>query len=259
MATAKKAQSEQEVQITAELDTAELANGFLQPFDRFSSSDIDRVILDFNKEGNAIKMAASNSERSVLIFVEYQQPIIDAFEIQEDLELGIIDVKQFKSMVGIFGDGFDMKVAGDVTIENENQEFIFRPSSPDAIPVTPKRLSSSLEWKSEFVWTPSEFGGFTDALGALSQEYVIFEGEAGEKTISIKLCNKDIKASSFEITIDLEDENEDSFKVILPKKQFAPVVKSIKYDLTVQISDRLISFFEKGEHSTIKHYIAVVS
>jgi len=254
-AAAKKSE-----QVAGILDTPELANGFISPLDDILKSSVEQAVINFNKEDNSIKINAINESKTAIIFVDYLSELVDAVTINEDYDLGIYELSEFAAMSKIFSDGFSLNIEDHVvTVENEGQEFTFISSDTSAIQTGPKKFSGNVKWVSEFAWTPELFGNFTKAIGRLSQDYVTFEGKEGEKSLSIKVCDKDMRSSAFKTNVDLEDTNQSSFKVILNKEYFQPVVTASIKNLQVQISDKLVSFVGKSEYSKIKYYISAVA
>ena len=247
--------------VTGEFNSPELASGFIGPLKSVDGSNVKHVVVHFDKESNSVKINAMNENRTVIIFVEYLNGLVDSLKINQDYNLGIYDLTEFVSMYEIFSGGANLEINNNVvTIENEGQQFYFLGSDPDAIKTGPKTLKADLKWLAEFTWSKADFGPFFSALSKLNEEYVILQGKEGEKTFSLKIANHEMRSSAFTFTVDLEEANFESFNIVLNKEYFKNIVNSHSNEsLNIQISEKLVSFSVKNEYSKIRYYVNAVA
>lgn len=250
-------QTQTETVISGSFETSEVANGLVGPLDAVMSSNVNHIVINFDKENNSIKVNAMNDDKAIIAFVEYLDGVTSKININEDYELGIYELNEFVSMSKIFSEGFDFSISKNtVRIENDGQEYLFLCSDPDAIKQGPKVLKANLEWLAEFEWSKEAYSSFYQAIGKLTQDYVIISGKEGEKNLSLKIADTEIASSAFTATVDLEEANSKDFTVVIKKDYFRPIVNSYTENLNIQISTKLVSFDTKNEYNKVRYYVS---
>ena len=257
MSAASKAAVESVV--SASLETSELAQGFIVPLNDLLKCGVSKLVLRFNSD-NTVTINGINDNRNCISNVKYNEDFLAAVDIKKEYALGVYELSEFISLAGIFSSGFDMNISENhvVKIDTDGMCYQLIGSEVDAIKEGPKALTAQLDWFAEFKWEASEFANFIKAMGRLGQDYVRFEGKAGEKTLKMTVCDKDIKTSTFTYVIDLEDDIESDFKVVLNKNVLQPVVSNSIKDLKVQLSNKLVYFSGNSDYHEVKYYITAV-
>ena len=245
--------------VSASLETSELAKGFTTPMNDLLKCGVSKIVLHFNSD-NTITIRGLNDNRNCICMVDYNEDLITAVDIKSECDFGIYELGEFVSLSNVFNGGNDFTVYEDysATVEYESASFKFRGSDVDAIKEGPQSLSASLQWFAEFKWEGSAFSTFVTALSRLGQNYVRFEGKAGDTTMKMTVCDKDIPTSTFTANIDLEDEVEEDFKVILNKENLQPIIGGSVKNLKVQISNQLVYFSGSSDYHDVKYYVSTV-
>lgn len=236
---------------------AKKANGFLSPLSDILKITGQKIILNFNSKENTITSNTINDQRSVMSMIEYNKNLLEGFTLPEDISFGIFDLTEFYNIAKIFDAGFDFEVsATECILHNDGMQFSYLPCEPDVIKEGPKSLKSNVNWLCEFKWNSAKFKSFERALSALKHKYVIFDGKSGSKELVMAISDKGIRSSSFKETIILEDALPSDIKIYLNKDNFVPIVSGTVDDLTIQLSDKLLSLTGKTEFHKVRYYVS---
>lgn len=240
---------------------AKKAAGFLAPLSDLLKISGQKVVLRFNAEAKNITINAVNEQRNVVSIIEYDKSLLEGFTVPADLGFGIYDLTEFYGLARIFDGGFDFNVSPTEAVLSYNgvNEFECRASDPDLIKEGPKSLKGALTWIAEFKWNSEKFRSFVRALGALKHDYVIFEGKKGSKELVVAVSDKGVRSSSYKEVVVLEDELTANVKVFLNKANFIPIVTGSVDDLTIQLSDKLVSVQGATEHHKVRYYISSIA
>lgn len=246
-----------EVLVSGDLENAELAQAFTAPLNDLIKCGISKVVLNFDSKGE-VYVNSMNDSHNCICNMSYNKDFIAALDVKKTTELGIYELREFVGLTTLAGsNGCDIQISegNAVNVSSDNMVFNFLGSVADTIKQGPKSLAAQLTWFAEFKWNAAEFSTFSKAMGMLSQDYVKLTGKAGENTLSLTVCDKDIRTSTFKANIDLEDEVEEDFSVVFNKDTFMAVTGGSVKDLTVQISDKVLSFRGSSDYHDIKYYL----
>ena len=245
--------------VKASLSTPEQAKGFLAPLSDLLKSGVSKMVINFS-DTEGIYINGLNDICNAVCKVNYTEEFAKQFRIESDYALGVYELSEFISLASVFKDQMDFEIASNnaVEVKDENIVFNFLGSDIDAIKQGPARLTAKLTWFAEFKWESAEMSRFVNGMSRLSQGYLKFEGKAGDNSLSITVCDKDIKTSTISMHIDLEDELESDFKMVFRKDIILPVINGSIKDLNVQISNKLIVFAGGNDSYDVKYQIACV-
>lgn len=246
--------------VSATLNGAEISRGFTTPLNDLIKCGVGKVVVRYSKDGKSY-INGINDSRNCICKVEYNKAFTDSFSISKDHALGIYELSEFvglTSIVGSNGCNITVSEVNEVVVESDGMSFNFIGADSESIKEGPSALSAKLDWFAEFKWDSASFGGFVKAMGSLSQNYVKFEGKSGTNSLKVTVCDKDVRTSTFTHVIDLEDEIEKDFKVVLNKEVLQSVVGGSVKTMNVQLSNMLVHMFGSSEYHDVKYYLSVV-
>jgi hypothetical protein len=236
------------------------AQGFLAPLADLLKISGQRVVLRFNAADKNITVNAINDSRNVVSILEYDKSLLEGFTIPVDLAFGVFDLTEFYNLAKIFDGGFNLNVnVAEAKLENNGNEFSYLATEADVIKEGPKSLKGAINWVAEFKWQDGKFKSFVRAMSALKHKYVIFEGKAGSKELTVAISDKGVRSSSYKETIILEDALTANIKLHLNKENFVPIVTGSVDDLSIQLSDKLVSISGTSEYHKVKYYVSAIA
>jgi len=236
---------------------AKKAAGFLAPLCDNLKISGQKILLRFNSETKNVTINAVNDQKNVVSMIEYDKSLFEGVDFSSDVAFGIYDLTEFYNSCRIFDGGFDFKIENsEATALYEGKEYVCRGTDPDLIKEGPKALKGQINWVGEFKWNAEKFKSFTRALGVLKHDYVLIEGKKGAKELVIAVTDKDVRSSSYKETILLEDPLVNGVKLYMNKVNFVPIVTGSVPELTIQLSDKLVSLFGSTEFHKVKYYVS---
>ena len=236
---------------------SEKASALIAPLNDLLKVKTNEVVLHIDEEGG-IKVRAVNAAAgsNVVTFLDYENTLLDGFEIPNEFTFGIYDLSEFTGLSSIFSDGFNFSFDGQqANLESDGNQFKYFAAQDGVVKEGPEKFKATVEWGAEFDWEPEKFSTLKKALSAVKHPHVVFTGKKGTKTLTISVTEKNMRCSTFSENIDLDDEIEVDIDVTLNKENVVPVLSSSVSKMNIQISNRVVTFSGISEYYKIKHYL----
>lgn len=236
---------------------SEKAAALLAPLNDLLKVKTNEIVLKI-KEDKTTSVRAVNAAAgsNVVTFLDYEDTLFDGFEVPKDYSFGIFDLSEFTGLASIFDSGFNFQFDGqEASFESDGNKFTFFAAQDGVVKEGPEKFKANVEWGAEFEWEPSKFTTLRKAFGAVKHPHVVFTGKKGTKELKVSITEKNMRCSTFSEVIDLDTDIEVDIDVTLNKENVVPVLNSSISKLTVQISNRVVTFSGVSEFYKIKYYL----
>lgn len=214
------------------------------------------IVLNISKE-KTLSIYALNPAEGFLGAIHYKSKLFSNFNIEENLEVGIIRLNEFVKFFSILDNKSNVYLEihnGNKIIlrQNGSGEVSYRAADISLIRQAPKKTPDIKIYSSLDI---SEFTKLKKAMAVLSDEDCLFvSGDSEKNKISLNLRSDQVEMNAYKLKIDCPVS--ENFETIYKKPMWEVVLTLSLGTITANFSDRLVRFDCEDDNVSIKFYVA---
>jgi hypothetical protein len=223
-------------------------------------SDILRVGISspmFSISETGLRISTSTATGSNYVVVKYKDAIFEDFTFPaQPFNFGIVDLSELTGIMRVFKNGFNIKVTDVLTtLSHKSNKFIYYSNVEKKCQKGPKSLKTKEEPKATLKWG-EDMEEFMRAASQLSNnEHIVIEGNKGESDIDLAVTNTNfVRFNTFKVEVE-SSEIDETFKHVISKEIFQPIVAGSVSEFDVHVYDRSIVFHGETDYYEISHAV----
>lgn len=236
---------------------SEKAKEFITPLNDIINVGIsEKVLLDITDD--SIKISTTTPNKSNYLIMKYNKDFVKGFTLPSvPFSFGIKDLSEIVGIMRAFSDGFKIKIEDQMmTLSSGQSTFTYYGCNEKHCIKGPKRIDMETGVITSFKWD-SELKSFTKAIGQLKeQEHIVISGNKDDNVATIMVTNEQFKRyNNFSSKVQCI-QIVDTFRKIVDKKIFHPVITSSIDEFIVRVFDDNIMFIGKTDPFNIIHMVS---
>lgn len=234
---------------------SEKAAAFVAPLGDILKVGVTNPMFSISETGFRISTSTPTSSNYVVI--NYKDELFKDFTFPSTpFNFGIADLAELTGIMRVFKEGFTLKVTDVLTtLSQKSNKFIYYGNVEKKCQKGPKSLRTQEKPYATLKWS-EDMDAFMRAAAQLNRnEHIVVEGNKGESDIDLAVTNTNVvRFNTFSVGLD-SSEVEQSFKLVIGKDIFQPIVSGSVTEFDVEIYERSMVFHGETDYYHISHAV----